>query len=79
MKKNYYVLYKAIRNENGEIIDCQNVPITDDNGDFLDITSYKIIRDFLHCINRDIIKIVNNNIDNLENIKTYKNYFIIKE
>lgn len=70
--KKYYILYKAITNEQGQTIDAENVN---------EFTTYEQIRDYLKCINRDIIKMVNNNnnINNLEDIKTYKNYFIIKE
>ena len=68
--KKYYILYKAITNEQGQTIDAENVS---------EFTTYQEIRNYLKCINRDIIKMVNNNIDKLEDIKTYKNYFIIKE
>lgn len=68
--KKYYILYKAITNENGQTIDAENVN---------EFTTYEQIRNYLKCINRDIIKMVNDNINNLEDIKTYKNYFIIKE
>ena len=68
--KKYYILYKAITNEQGQTIDAENVN---------EFTTYEQIRNYLKCINRDIIKMVNNNINNLEDIKTYKNYFIIKE
>lgn len=71
MKKKYYVLYKAIKNENGETIDAENVN---------DFSSYEEIRNYLNCINRDIKKMINNNIDKLEQINLFKNkYFIIKE
>ena len=68
--KKYYILYKTITNDQGETIDAENVN---------EFTTYEQIRDYLKCINRDIKKMVNNNINNLEQIKTYKNYFIIKE
>lgn len=68
--KKYYILYKAITNEQGQTIDAENIN---------EFTTYEQIRSYLKCINRDIIKMVNNNINNLEDIKTYKNYFIIKE
>lgn len=68
--KKYYILYKAIKDQNGQTIDAENIN---------EFTTYEQIRSYLKCINRDIIKIVNNNIDKLEDIKTYKNYFIIKE
>ena len=68
--KKYYILYKAITNEQGQTIDAENVN---------EFTTYEQIRNYLKCINRDIIKMVNNNINKLEDIKTYKNYFIIKE
>jgi len=69
--KKYYILYKIIKNYQGEIIDAENIN---------DFSSYEDIRNYLHCNNRDIKNIISNNIDKLENIKTLRNkYFIIKE
>jgi hypothetical protein len=73
MKANrkYYILYKIIKDEQGNIIDASNV---------YDFTSYEEIRNYLQCNNRDIKNIITSNIDKLENIKTLRNtYFIIKE
>ena len=69
--KKYYVLYKIIKDYQGEIIDAENV------NEFL---NYEEIRTYLQCNNRDIKNITTNNINNLNNIKTLRNkYFIIKE
>ena len=68
--KKYYVLYKVIKNENEKIIDLENM---------FDFTNYKDIRNYLKCINRDISKMINNNINNFDTLKTFKNYCIIKE
>ena len=69
--KKYYILYKAIKNEDGEIIDAENV------NEFI---NYEEIRTYLQCNNRDIKNIITNNINKLEDIKTLRNkYFIIKE
>lgn len=75
--KKYYILYKTITNEDGKIIDCEDIANT--NNDYGTFSNYKEIREFLHCINRDISKMINNNINNFDKIKTYKNYFVIKE
>jgi hypothetical protein len=69
--KKYYILYKAIKDEEGQTIDCSY------NYEF---SSYKEICSYLKCNNRDIKTMINNNIDKLENINLFKNkYFIIKE
>ena len=73
MKKryNYYTLYKAIKDTEGNTIDAENIA---------DFSSYEEIRNNLHCINRDIKKMIYNNINNLEKINLFKNqYFIIKD
>jgi len=69
--KKYYILYKIVKDYNGEIIDAENV------NEFI---SYEEIRNYLQCNNRDIKNIISNNINNLENIKTLRQkYFIVKE
>lgn len=69
--KKYYILYKTIKDENGQTIDAENI------NDFL---TYEEIKNYLKCSYRDIKNIINQNINNLESIKTLKNkYFIIKE
>ena len=69
--KKYYILYKIIKDYQGEIIDAENV------NEFI---NYEEIRNYLQCNNRDIKNIITSNIDKLEDIKTLRNkYFIIKE
>ena len=69
--KKYYILYKIVKDYQGNIIDAENVN---------DFTTYEEIRNYLQCNNRDIKNITTNNINKLEDIKTLRNkYFIIKE
>ena len=69
--KKYYILYKIIKDYQGNIIDAENI------NDFL---NYEEIRNYLQCNNRDIKNIIQDNINKLEDIKTLRNkYFIIKE
>lgn len=68
--KKYYILYKTITNENGDIIDIQYLNEYERQADIL--KDYKITF-------RDIKKMINNNIDNFKTLKLHKNYTIIKE
>lgn len=69
--KKYYILYKIVKDENKNIIDCEYLK---------EFNNYKDIRENLKTNNREIKKAIYNNINNLEKITTLKNqYFIIKE
>lgn len=69
--KKYYILYKIVKDFNGEIIDAENI------NEFI---NYEEIRNYLQCNNRDIKNIITSNINKLENIKTLRQkYFIVKE
>lgn len=68
--KKYYILYKTITNEDGEIIDLTYINEYEKQADI--IKDYKI--NF-----RDIKKMINNNIDNFKTLKLHKNYTIILE
>ena len=68
--KKYYVLYKTITDTNGDIIDIRYIK---------DFINYEEIRKDINITNRDIKKMVNNNVNQWDNLKTFKNYLIIKE
>ena len=68
----YYILYKAIKDETGAIIDAENTAEFD---------TYREIQAYIESDNRrDIKKMLVEDINNLENINLFRgNYFIIKE
>lgn len=71
MKKNrkqVYILYKTIKNENDEIIDIEYLQ---------EYNTQKEITKDIKASYRDIVAMVNTNF--LKDIKTFKNYCIIKE
>jgi len=67
--KKYYILYKIIKDEQNDIIDFDYV---------YEFTSYKDIRSYINCTNRDIKKMINKTIDkNIINL--HKNYCLTLE
>lgn len=68
--KKYYILYKTITNEDGDIIDIEYLNEYERQAD--------ILKDY-NITFRDIKKMINNNIDNFKTLKLHKNYTIIKE
>lgn len=68
--KKYYILYKTITNQNGEIIDLDYIAEYERQQD--------IVKDY-NITFRDIKKMVNNNIYNFKTLKLHKNYTIILE
>ena len=68
--KKYYILYKTITNEYGDIIDLDYIAEYERQAD--------ILKDY-NITFRDIKKMINNNIDNFKTLKLHKNYTIILE
>jgi len=68
---NYYILYRAIKNEDGEIIDAENIA---------DFNNYREIQAYINSSNRrDIKKMLVNDIDKLEDINLFRgSYFICR-
>lgn len=70
-KKKYYILYKVVKDEDENIIDCSYITY---------FNNYEDIRKDLKTTNNEIKKVIYKNINNLEKVNTLKNkYFIIKE
>lgn len=69
-EKKYYILYKTIANEDGEIIDVQYLKEYEKQADIVEDVKINF---------RDIKNMINNNIEDFKNIKTHKNYTIILE
>lgn len=68
--KKYYILYKTITNEDGDIIDIEYLKEYEKQED---------IKNDIKATYRDIKKMINNNIDNFKTLKLHKNYTIILE
>lgn len=68
--KKYYILYKTITNEDGEILDIRYCKEYEKQAEITEDIKVNF---------RDIKKMINNNIEDFKNIKTHKNYTIILE
>lgn len=68
--KKYYILYKTITNEDGDIIDIEYIKEYEKQED---------IKNDIKATYRDIKKMINNNINNFKTLKLHKNYTIILE
>ena len=67
-KSKYYILYKVDYSEDLLINDIKYIS---------EFTSYENIKNYLKCSYRDIKTMINNSFNN--NMKTFKDYTIIKE
>lgn len=68
----YYILYKAIKDQDGAIIDAENIAEFD---------TYREIQAYIESDNRrDIKKMLVNNIEELESINLFRGkWFVIRE
>lgn len=69
-KKNIYVLYKVIKNDNNEIIDLKYI---------YELYNYYDISKKYNLSNRDIKKMLNSNINDYTTLNIHNNLAIIKE
>lgn len=69
-KKNYYVLYKIIRDKQGEAMDLNYIT---------ELNTYTEITSYLKIDRHDVKKMINNNCNNWQSLTYHKNYCIIKE
>lgn len=71
MNKNYYILYKVEYDTNTNVIK--------DIKYLYELNNYNDIASYLRITKHKVKSLINNNVNNFDKLKTYKDYTIIKE